>query len=109
MPQGLKAAKDAYKKKNSSAVGGSTGSYTGPSPMRDGPRGQKRENPYREKQNKRSVSQNLGNFSGSSWGNQNRNQNNRSDQNNWGSRRSEATLWLQLVNKLLKKSLLPVC
>ncbi|KAJ6385089.1 hypothetical protein OIU77_028315 [Salix suchowensis] len=36
------------------------------------------------------------------------NQNNGSGQNNWRSWRSEASLWLQLVNKLLKNSLLPV-
>ncbi|KAJ6691869.1 HELICASE SKI2W [Salix purpurea] len=66
MPQGLKTAKYAFKKNNSTAVGGSTGAYTGG------------------------------------------NQNNGSGQNNWRSWRSEASLWLQLVNKLLKNSLLPV-
>ncbi|WCJ20363.1 RNA helicase ATP-dependent SK12/DOB1 protein [Euphorbia peplus] len=93
--QGFKAAKDVHKKKNASAVG------TGSSAMRDGNQGQKRENPpSHNKQNKHFGSQ----FSGHSGGNQN----NGSGQYSWGSRRSEASLWLQLVNNLLKKSLLPV-
>ncbi|CAN1232070.1 DExH-box ATP-dependent RNA helicase DExH11 [Linum grandiflorum] len=53
IPQGLKAAKDAWRKRNSSTSGGS-------------------------------------------------------GQSNWGPRRSESQMWLQLVNKLSKKSLLPV-
>ncbi|KAJ6670688.1 ATP-DEPENDENT RNA AND DNA HELICASE [Salix viminalis] len=103
MPQGLKTAKYAFKKNNSTAVGGSTGAYTGSSVTHDGVRGQKRDNHSLSKQNKHG-SQNLGTFSGTVQGNQN----NGSGQNNWRSWRSEASLWLQLVNKLLKNSLLPV-
>ncbi|CAK7331344.1 unnamed protein product [Dovyalis caffra] len=102
LPQGLQTAKVAFKKKNATAVGRSTGTYTGPSVTRDGGQGQKRENPSRNKQNKHG-SHNSGTFSGTGWGNQN----NRSGQNNWGSWRSEASLWLQLVKKLSKNSLLP--
>eukprot|EP00257_Ricinus_communis_P017116 XP_015575481.1 DExH-box ATP-dependent RNA helicase DExH11 [Ricinus communis] len=98
IPQGLRVAKDAHKKKNTSAV--SSGSLA----LRDGAHGKKREYLNRNKQNKHFGSQNAGSFSGTSWGNQN----NGNGQNNWGSRRSEASLWLQLVNKLSKKSLLPV-
>ncbi|KAF2312608.1 hypothetical protein GH714_035213 [Hevea brasiliensis] len=98
IPQGLKAAKDALKKNSTNTVG------RGSLAMRDGGYGQKREYSNRSKQNKHSGSQNFGSFSGISGGNQN----NGSGQNNWGSRRSEASLWLQLVNKLSKKSLLPV-
>lgn len=105
IPQGWKAAKDAHKKKNSSAFGGATGtrSYAGSSASRDGARAQKLEHPNRGKQNKHSGSQNTGNFSGSSG-----NQNNGGSKNNWGSRRSEASIWLPMINKLSKKSLLPV-
>lgn len=103
IPQGLKTAKYAFKK-NNSTVGGGPGAYTGPSVTRDGVRGQKRDNQSHSKQNKHG-SQNLGAFSGTSWGNQN----NGGGQNNWRSWRLEASLWLQLVSKLLKNSLLPVC
>lgn len=96
---GYKAAKDAYKKKSMSTVGGS-GKYTsGPSVSHDVARTQKRESSIRSKQNKHSGPQNLG-----GWGHQN----NGGSQNNWGSRRSEASLWLLLINKLTKLSLLPV-
>ncbi|KAK9280712.1 hypothetical protein L1049_014410 [Liquidambar formosana] len=105
MPQGLKAAKDAYKKKNTSVVGGGTGTHVGSSGAHNGAWAQKRENPIRGKQNKHSGTQNLGNFSGTGGGNQ---FNSGGSQSNWGSRRSEASLWLLLINKLSKKSLLPV-
>ncbi|KAH9701577.1 DExH-box ATP-dependent RNA helicase DExH11 [Citrus sinensis] len=103
IPQGWKAAKDAYKRKNLSAASGATGSYAGASSPRDGARAQKREHPNRGKQNKHSGMQNSGNFSGSGW-----NQNSGGSQNNWGLRRSEVSIWLTLINKLSKKSLLPV-
>ncbi|XVF19931.1 hypothetical protein REPUB_Repub11eG0153900 [Reevesia pubescens] len=99
--QGLKAAKDAYKKKNSNAVSGGTGSYTGSSAVQDGARGQKREISNRGKQNKHSGPQNVGNYSGTGWVNQS----NGGGQNSWSSRRST---WLMLIDKLSKKSLLPV-
>ncbi|XP_043721889.1 DExH-box ATP-dependent RNA helicase DExH11 isoform X1 [Telopea speciosissima] len=98
LPQGWKAAKDAYKKKNSSTVGGGTGTYLGSAAAHGGARVQQRENPNRGKQNKHSGPQSLGNFSGSGG----------LSQSNWGSKRSEASLWLLLINKLSKKSLLPV-
>lgn len=104
IPEGLKTAKDAFKKKNSRAIGGGSGSYTGSSAGRDGVRSQKQENHNRGKQNKHSGAKSSGNFSGSGWVNQN----NGSSQNNRGSRRSEASIWLSLINKLSKKSLLPV-
>ncbi|KAL5748007.1 hypothetical protein ACOSQ2_025304 [Xanthoceras sorbifolium] len=97
LPQGLKAAKDAFKKKNSSAVGGGAASYAGSSAARDRP-GAHKHDPHRGKQNKHSGVQNSGSFTQKNGGNQ----------NNWGSRRSEASIWLSLINKLSKKSLLPV-
>lgn len=102
LSHGLKAAKDASKKKTSSVA---SGSHVGASASNDGARNRKNESFNRSKQNKHSGSQNLGNFSGSSWGNQK----NGDSQNNWGSRRSDASSWLLLINKLSKKSLLPVC
>ncbi|KAM4083476.1 hypothetical protein ACB094_08G060300 [Castanea mollissima] len=103
MPQGFKNAKDAFKKKNLTGVGGGTGSYVGVPAAIDG-RAQRREHSNRGKQNKHSGSQNLGNFTGAVGGNRNYG----NSQNNWGSRRSDANLWLQLINNLSKKSLLPV-
>ncbi|KAM7527413.1 hypothetical protein LguiB_030823 [Lonicera macranthoides] len=102
---GFKAAKDAHKKKNMNTAGGSTGSYPVlSSGAHDGGRGQKRDNSIRGKQSKHSGSRNPGNSSGAGWANQN----NGGGQRNFGSWRSEASVWLLLINKLLKKSLLPV-
>ncbi|PON70872.1 ATP-dependent RNA helicase Ski [Parasponia andersonii] len=98
MPQGLKAAKDSMKKKN--VTDSSSGSRGGSSAAS----AQKRESFSRGKQNKHFGSQSSGNFSGSGAGNQN----NGNGFNNWGLRRSDASLWLSLINKLSKKSLLPV-
>ncbi|GAB4824491.1 Antiviral helicase ski2 [Ancistrocladus abbreviatus] len=101
VPQGLKAAKDAYKKKNSSTVGGGSMHFGHPSGS-GGARAQNRENP-RGKQHKHSGSQNFVNSNGMGAGNSNL-----GGQNNWGLRRSEASSWFQLINKLSKKLLLPV-
>lgn len=95
--QGLKAAKNTYKKKMTTSTSGApapSGSLTN-----DRARAQKHENSLQGKQNKHSGSQHLGNYSGTTWG----------YQNNSGLRRSELSLWLSLINKLSKKSLLPVC
>ncbi|KAI4373417.1 hypothetical protein MLD38_011543 [Melastoma candidum] len=104
MPQGLKSAKDASKKKNtlSSAVAG--GSHAVPSAAYDGARGERRDNQSRTKQNKHSHAQNSGNLarSGKAY------QSNGSSLNNRGLRRSELTSWMQLIHKLSNKSLLPV-
>lgn len=103
MPQGFKAVKDAFKKKNTTTS--NTGSHAGPSASQDGARSHKRENSTWGKQNKHSGSQSSGNFSGGGGGYQN----NGNNLNSWGLRRSDASLWLSLVKKLSKKSLLPVC
>ncbi|XP_059428943.1 DExH-box ATP-dependent RNA helicase DExH11 isoform X2 [Corylus avellana] len=95
MPQGLKAVKDAFKKKNLAVFGGGMGSYAGASAAHDARRSQRHEYSNRGKQSM---------HSGTGGGNQY----NGSSQNNWGSRRSESSLWLLLINKLSKKSLLPV-
>jgi antiviral helicase SKI2 len=100
--QGFRAAKDMHTKKNMMTAGGGPGSYSGSSGARDGGRGQK--------QIKHSASRNSGNSSGGGGGgggytNQN---NGGGGQKKFGSWRSEASVWLQLINKLSKKSLLPV-
>lgn len=110
MPQGLKAAKDAFKKKALTAVGGTgsygrIGSYAGASATHDGHRSQRPEHSNRGKQNKHFGSQFQGSLPGTGGGNQK----NGNGQNSWGSRRSDASLCLLLINKLSKKSLLPVC
>ncbi|XP_041998400.1 DExH-box ATP-dependent RNA helicase DExH11-like isoform X1 [Salvia splendens] len=99
IPQGLKAAKDLHKIKNSPTVSGS-GSYSGSSVANE--RAKRHESFFHAKQNKHAASQNAVNFSGANRGTQ------RGTSNNWGSRRSEASIWLSLINKLSKKSLLPV-
>lgn len=109
MPQGIKAAKDAFKKKALTAVGGTgsysgIGSYAGTSAAHDGRQSQRPEHSNRGKQNK-FGSQFHGSLPGTGGGNQK----NGNSQNNWASRRSDASMWLSLINKLSKKSLLPVC
>ncbi|XP_057789861.1 DExH-box ATP-dependent RNA helicase DExH11 isoform X1 [Salvia miltiorrhiza] len=97
--QGLKAAKDVYKKKNSATVSGA-GSYSGSSMANESAK--RHESSSHVKQNKHAASQNAVNFSGANRGTQS------STSNNWTSRRSEASIWLSLINKLSKKALLPV-
>ncbi|KZV40547.1 hypothetical protein F511_29373 [Dorcoceras hygrometricum] len=99
IPQGLKAAKDVYKKKNSAAA--TSGAGSGSSPANERATNQKRESSFNSKRGKHSGSQNLVN-SGAGWGYQT------NASNSWGSRRSEASIWLLLINQLAKKFLLPV-
>ncbi|ONI00016.1 hypothetical protein PRUPE_6G062900 [Prunus persica] len=103
IPQGFKAAKDAFKKKNMSAATGGSGSHAPAPASHDGARTQKQSSNW-GKQKKQSGPQNSGNFSKAGGSNQN----NGNGMNNWGLRRSDASLWLSLINKLSKKSLLPV-
>ncbi|CAM8958449.1 unnamed protein product [Rhodiola kirilowii] len=108
MSQGLKAAKDAFKRKNSVPGGGSGhggGGHVMPSSFQGAGRGQnqKHENQNKAKQAKHSGSQKINLFGGGGGS-----QNYGGNQNSWGLRRSEASIWLSLINKLSKKSLLPV-
>ncbi|KAL2332921.1 hypothetical protein Fmac_014134 [Flemingia macrophylla] len=96
MPQGLKAAKEVLRKKKLTSGGGS-GPKSGISAGHDNARVQKRENTSR-------VKHHGANFSGTGRGYQN----NGNGQNNWELRRKDASMWLMLINKLSKKSLLPV-
>ncbi|KAK7301822.1 hypothetical protein RJT34_12698 [Clitoria ternatea] len=96
LPQGLKSAKDVWKKRNLTAGGGS-GPKLGISAGHDNTRVQKRENTSRMKQHG-------ANYSGPVRGYQN----NGSGQSNWELRRADASMWLMLIKSLSKKSLLPV-
>ncbi|KAL6565185.1 Antiviral helicase ski2 [Orobanche minor] len=96
--QGLKAAKDAHEKNSLTVTG--PGSYLGSSGAHE--RSRRLENSSHTKQNKHSAPRNKLRLSGASLMTQ------ASGSNNWGSRRSEASVWLSLINKLSKKSLLPV-
>lgn len=98
LPQGSRAAKDAYKKKNSSMVAGSSGINMLTAASHGANQSRQRENSSRGRGQKHSGFQPAGNVSGNSG----------TQQRNWGSRKAEATLWLLLINLLLKKSLLPV-
>ncbi|KAG7564740.1 ATP-dependent RNA helicase Ski2 C-terminal [Arabidopsis suecica] len=97
IPKGIKDAKDSQKKKTSNAVSVAPKQYTGSSAHQDGNKSQKHEAHSRGKQNKHSSAKDVGksSYSGNS-------------QNNGAFRRSAASNWLLLINKLSKKSLLPV-
>lgn len=103
LPHGFRAAKDVHKKKTTSSVSGGAGLRPGSSTAADKGRGQRRDSSSQAKQHKHSGPQRFGNFGGG-WGTQSTGP----GQNVMGFRRSEASLWLTLINKLLKKSLLPV-
>lgn len=96
LPQGLRAAKEVYKKKNSGMSASSSGTHLGAAHGANQSR--QRENFSRGKGQKHSGFQSVGNFPGTSG----------ASQSNWGQRKSESSLWLLLIHKLLKKSLLPV-
>ncbi|QCD78043.1 antiviral helicase SKI2 [Vigna unguiculata] len=96
LPQGLKAAKEVSRKRNLTA-GGASGPKVGISAGHENARGSKRENTSRMKQHG-------ANFSGTGRGYQN----NSNGQSYWELRRADASMWLMLINKLSKKSLLPV-
>ncbi|KAM1226769.1 hypothetical protein ACFX13_006192 [Malus domestica] len=104
IPEGFKAAKDAFKKKNMSSATGGSGSQAPASASHDGARSQKQSSNWGGKQKKQSGPQNSGNFSRT----RGESQNNGNGMNSWGLRRSDASLWLSLINKLSKMSLLPV-
>ncbi|KAG5598522.1 hypothetical protein H5410_029892 [Solanum commersonii] len=103
LPHGFKAAKDVHKKKTTSSVSGGASLRPGSSTAADKGRGQRRDSSSQAKQHKHSGPQRFGNFGGG-WGAQSTGP----GQNVMGFRRSEVSLWLTLINKLLKKSLLPV-
>lgn len=98
LPQGLRAAKDVYKRKNPTMAGGNSGINSSAAAAHAANQNRQRDISSRAKGQKHSGFQPAGNVSGSSG----------TQQRNWGSRKAEATLWLLLINKLSKKSLLPV-
>ncbi|KAK1311815.1 hypothetical protein QJS10_CPA07g00050 [Acorus calamus] len=94
VPQGLRAAKDVHKKKNSIVVGGGSGTSLGIS----GAPARQRENINRGKMQKHPGNQAVGSFP--SMGG--------ASLQNSGPWRSESSLWRLLIKKLSNKSLLPV-
>lgn len=98
MPQGWRGAKDAYKRKNASKAGGSSGANVGAAAPHGTTQNRQREFSNKGKAQKHSGPQATSNQTGTGG----------AQQNNWVSRRQESTLWLLLVNRLQKKSLLPV-
>ncbi|KAM0953407.1 putative RNA helicase [Dioscorea sansibarensis] len=98
VPQGWRGAKDAYKKKNASKGGGGSGANVGTAAPHGTIQNRQREFSNKGKAQKNSGPQASSNQTGTGG----------ARQNNWVSRRQESTLWLLLVNKLQKKSLLPV-
>ncbi|KAL2568339.1 hypothetical protein AAZV13_18G062500 [Glycine max] len=97
LPQGLKAAKKEASRKKNLTAGGGSGPKPGISPGHDKARVQKRENTSHTKHHG-------ANFYGTGRGYQN----NGNGQSNWELRRADASMLLMLINKLSKKSLLPV-
>lgn len=106
LPQGLKSAKDSFRKKNMTNTGGNSGSgpYMGNSVSTDSSRVQKHETTSRNKQHKHSSVKLTGTLSGGGGGRLN----NGHGQSNWGTKRNDASTWITLINKLSKKSFLPV-
>ncbi|CAH1423609.1 unnamed protein product [Lactuca virosa] len=104
IPQGLKSAKDAHRRKTMATAGSGSGAYPSLPTTHDNSRSQKPNSFARGKPIKQTGPQNLGNFGGGGRGNQGYGGGN----NNWGNRVSEKSLWLSLINKLGKTSLLPV-
>ncbi|XP_071701571.1 DExH-box ATP-dependent RNA helicase DExH11-like [Rutidosis leptorrhynchoides] len=100
LSQGLQAAKAAHKRKSMGTASGGSGSYPSLPASQDNSRYQKPGGFARGKPNQQTgPPPKLGNFGGASRG---------GGSNNWGSRISEKSLWLSLINKLSKTSLLPV-
>ncbi|KAI7756452.1 hypothetical protein M8C21_002341 [Ambrosia artemisiifolia] len=91
IPQGLRAAKDAHKRKTMTTGVGVSGPLAAPHTLKPN------TSFARGKPNKQTGPQN---FVGTGRANQ--------GNNNWGSRISEKSVWLSLITKLSKKSLLPV-
>ncbi|CAA7392674.1 unnamed protein product [Spirodela intermedia] len=97
LPQGLRAAKDAFKKKTST-IGSSSGGAGSAAATQGVGRERHHETSGRGRGQRHSGQQPM-NLSGASSG---------LHQNSWGARRSESSMWLLLINRLSKKSLLPV-
>lgn len=96
LPQGFRAAKDAYKKKNSNTLGAKSAARTVPTGPGSTAQVRQSDNSSRGRGQKYPKHQTID--SGTTG----------VHQNSSGSKRSDASSWLLLVNKLSKMSLLPV-
>ncbi|KAJ8458801.1 hypothetical protein OPV22_031727 [Ensete ventricosum] len=98
LPQGFRAVKDVYKRKKSSAGMGQSGTKVGVPFTQGGSQSRQHDSSSRGKIQKHSGHQ----ITHSSYGTSGMNH------SNSGLRRSESSLWLSLISKLSKNSLLPV-
>ncbi|THU46300.1 hypothetical protein C4D60_Mb09t03470 [Musa balbisiana] len=98
LPQGFRAVKDVYKRKKSSAGMGQSGTKVGVPFAQAGSQSRQHDSSSRGKIQKHSGHQ----ITHSSYGTSGMNH------SHSGLRRSESSLWLSLINKLSKNSLLPV-
>ncbi|KAK8952045.1 hypothetical protein KSP39_PZI004339 [Platanthera zijinensis] len=96
LPQGFRAAKEVHRKKNSGMSLASCGTHLGGAHVLNQSR--HHENLVRGKAQMHSGSQSASNFPGTGG----------ASQNIRGQRKSESSMWLSLIRKLLNKSLLPV-
>lgn len=96
LTQGFREAKDAFKKKNSNKLGVKPGSKSGTPAVRAGTQGRNPDTSSRGRDQKYSKHHHANSGAAAV------------QQSTSGSKRSESSFWMPLVNNLLKKSLVPV-
>lgn len=97
LTQGFKEAKDAFKRKTSNKLGVKPGPKPGAPAVRSGNQGRNPDTSNRGRDQKHSKHQNANSGAAAV------------QQSSSGLKRSESSVWMPLVNNLLKKSLVPVC
>ncbi|OEL22541.1 DExH-box ATP-dependent RNA helicase DExH11 [Dichanthelium oligosanthes] len=96
LTQGFREAKDAFKKKNSNKLGVKPGPKSGTPTVRAGTQGKNPDTSNRGRDQKYPKHHNTNSGAATV------------PQSSSGSKRSESSFWMPLVNNLLKKSLVPV-
>lgn len=96
LTQGFREAKDAFKNKNSNKLGVKPGSKSGTPAVRAGTQGRNPDTSSRGRDQKYSKHHHANSGAAAV------------QQSTSGSKRSESSFWMPLVNNLLKKSLVPV-
>jgi len=97
LTQGFREAKDAFKKKNSNKLGVKPGPKSGTPAVRAGIQGKNPDTSNRGRDQKYTKHHNANSGAAAV------------SQSYSGPKRSESSVWMPLVNNLLKKSLVPVC
>jgi antiviral helicase SKI2 len=97
LTQGFKEAKDAFKRKNSNKLGVKPGPKPGAPAVRAGTQGRNPDTSNRGRYQKYPKHNNANSGAAAV------------RQSSSGPKRSESSVWMPLVNNLLKKSLVPVC